>query len=130
MSRDGLEIAGGSKQYAIVKRERYRIDLDDVNPSPMRQVMPDETVIPVTVIVRHGHDDPPRPAVVVNLKPSDKADVALQLMIKQNYVPPNCQLDGKIVWALSNSHDDPCADCTRNRGECGGRPKKEEGAVR
>lgn len=53
-------------------------------------------------------------------------DILRELCIKQGYVPPDCQLAGQIVWALINSGDDPCGDCTFDRRICHGRASKAD----
>jgi len=52
---------------------------------------------------------------------ADEDDIALQMMIKQGYVPKTCLLNGKIVWGLMGKGKDPCKGCNAPREKCHGR---------
>jgi hypothetical protein len=52
-----------------------------------------------------------------------KDDGMRQMCIQQGYVPPRCQLNGVIVFALVSSYECPCWGCNMDRTVCGGKPK-------
>ena len=56
-------------------------------------------------------------------------DIMRGLCVKQGYVPSTCTMDGKLCFALVNSHGDPCRGCNEDRSVCkgrsGSRPQKE-----
>ena len=53
-------------------------------------------------------------------------DALLDICKKQGYVPKDCQLDGRLVYALMLKSEDPCAGCNLDRKECGGRPNSRD----
>ena len=53
------------------------------------------------------------------------ADIMLEIVIRQGYVPKDCYLHGNLVLALVNQGNDPCAGCNLDRNICHGRPNTE-----
>lgn len=54
----------------------------------------------------------------------------LRLCVKQGYVPPDCKLDGMIVWLLVQDGKTPCqgcnADCVHKKTQLEGLRKNKK----
>lgn len=51
-------------------------------------------------------------------------DPLRDMCINQGYVSKTCTMTGELIFALVNSHEDPCKGCNENRIICKGRKKE------